>query len=96
MQSCIHSNVSASLKQEYGNCLFDMGRHGDALTAYETAYEHLRHDIFNLQLAKLLSLWGSTMARLGIKGAYFKLDQALGIAKGRDGEWCFTWVGILS
>ena len=59
-----------------------MGRHGDALTAYETAYEHLRSDINNLQLAKLLWLWGSSMAKLGIQGAKIKLDQALGIAKG--------------
>jgi len=74
--------INAYVYKEYGNCLYDMGRHGDALTAYETAYEHLRSDIYNLQLAKLLWLWGSSMAKLGIQGATTKLDQALGIAKG--------------
>ena len=33
-----------------------MGRHGITLTAYETAYVHLRRDIYNLQLVTKLMM----------------------------------------
>ena len=76
----------AYVYKEHGNCLFDMGRHGECLAAYESAKEHLRGDISNMQLAKLLCLWGSTEGRLGLQGAKAKLNQALSMAKDRDPE----------
>ena len=69
-----HSSV-AHVHKEHGNCLFDMGHHGDCLRAYETAYENLRMESQSLQMAKILWLWGSSLGRLGMDGGVQKLKQ---------------------
>ena len=56
----------------------------DCRDAYEKAYENLRSDNNNLQLAKILWLWGSALARLRDPMGHQKMEQALEIAKGRQ------------
>ena len=77
----------AYVYKEYGNCLFEMGRHDECPRAYESAFANLRRDNDNLQLAKVLWLWGSALGRLDSNDdAKEKLYRALEIAQGRDEE----------